>query len=102
MKPLVEVRHLSKFFPVTGGLLHRTVGEVKAVNDLSFNILKGESLGVVGESGCGKSTLARLILNLIKPTGGNILFDGQDINLIGKSRLRHLRRKMQMVFQDRS
>ncbi len=100
MKPLVEVRHLSKFFPVTGGLLHRKVGEVKAVNDLSFNILKGESLGVVGESGCGKSTLARLILSLIKPTGGNILFDGQDINLIGKSRLRHLRRKMQMVFQD--
>jgi oligopeptide/dipeptide ABC transporter ATP-binding protein len=100
MTPLVEIRNLSKFFPVTGGLMHRKTGEVKAVNDISFDILKGESLGVVGESGCGKSTLARLILNLITPTSGKIIFDGQDVNRISKSRLRHLRRKMQMVFQD--
>lgn len=100
MTPLVEIRHLSKFFPVTGGLLHRKIGEVKAVNDISFDILKGESLGVVGESGCGKSTLARLILNLIRPTSGKVIFDGQEVNRIGKSQLRHLRRKMQMVFQD--
>lgn len=100
MTPLVEIRHLSKFFPVTGGLMHRKIGEVKAVNDISFDIFKGESLGVVGESGCGKSTLARLILNLIKPSSGRIIFDGQEINRIGKGRLRHLRRKMQMVFQD--
>lgn len=100
MNPLVEIRHLSKFFPVTGGLMHRKKGEIKAVNDISFDIFKGESLGVVGESGCGKSTLARLILNLIKPSSGNIIFDGQDINSIGKSQLRILRRKMQMVFQD--
>ena len=100
MNSLVEVRHLSKFFPVTGGLMHRKKGEVKAVNDISFDIFKGESLGVVGESGCGKSTLARLILNLIKPTCGNIVFNGQDINCISKSQLRNLRRKMQMVFQD--
>ncbi len=100
MTPLVEIRHLSKFFPVLGGLMHRKTGEVKAVNDISFDIFKGESLGVVGESGCGKSTLARLILNLIPPTGGKISFDGQDINRISKSQLRHLRRKMQMVFQD--
>ncbi len=100
MSPLVKIRHLSKFFPVLGGLMHRKTGEVKAVNDISFDIFKGESLGVVGESGCGKSTLARLILNLIPPTGGKISFAGQDINCIGKSQLRHLRRKMQMVFQD--
>lgn len=100
MIPLVEIRHLSKFFPVTGGLMHRKKGEIKAVNDISFDIFKGESLGVVGESGCGKSTLARLVLTLIKPTAGTILFDGQDINAMGKSRLRYLRRKMQMVFQD--
>lgn len=100
MNSLVEVRHLSKNFPVTGGLLHRKIGEVKAVNDISFNILKGESLGVVGESGCGKSTLARLMLNLIRPTSGHVLFEGQDINRISKTCLRELRRKMQMVFQD--
>lgn len=100
MTPLVEIRNLSKFFPVTGGLLHRKVGEVKAVTDVSFDIFKGESLGVVGESGCGKSTLARLILYLIKPTRGSIVFDGQDIEQAGKGRLRILRRKMQMVFQD--
>lgn len=100
MTPLVEIRNLSKFFPVTGGLMHRKIGEVKAVNDISFDIFKGESLGVVGESGCGKSTLARLILNLIRPTCGKIIFDGQEVNRIGKSQLRHLRRKMQMVFQD--
>lgn len=100
MTPLVEIRHLSKFFTVTGGLLHRKVGEVKAVNDISFNIFKGESLGVVGESGCGKSTVARLILSLTRPSRGEILFNGQDINRISRAKLRILRRKMQMVFQD--
>jgi oligopeptide/dipeptide ABC transporter ATP-binding protein len=100
MSALVDVRDLSKFFPVTGGLLNRKIGEVKAVNHVSFEISKGESVGVVGESGCGKSTLARLILNLIRPSSGQVLFEGQDINRIGKTRLRRLRRKMQMVFQD--
>ncbi|MCG8686604.1 MAG: dipeptide/oligopeptide/nickel ABC transporter ATP-binding protein, partial [Desulfobacterales bacterium] len=100
MKPLVQVSRLSKFFPVTGGLLHRKIGEVKAVNDLTFDILRGESLGVVGESGCGKSTLARLILGLIRPSRGEVRFDGQDIHALGKSGLRRLRRRMQMVFQD--
>ncbi|MFH1155130.1 MAG: ABC transporter ATP-binding protein [Pseudomonadota bacterium] len=80
--------------------MHRKIGEVKAVNDISFDIVKGESVGVVGESGCGKSTLARLMLNLIRPTSGQVLFDGQDVNRIGKTRLRNLRRRMQMVFQD--
>jgi oligopeptide/dipeptide ABC transporter ATP-binding protein len=100
MTPLVQIRNLSKFFPVTGGLMHRKIGEVKAVNDVSFDIFKGESLGVVGESGCGKSTLARLILNLTRPSCGDIIFDGQKISQISKTRLRRLRRKMQMVFQD--
>ncbi|WP_033398109.1 ABC transporter ATP-binding protein [Desulfospira joergensenii] len=100
MKPLVQVSRLSKFYPVTGGLLHKKIGEVKAVNDLTFDLFKGESLGVVGESGCGKSTLARLILGLIKSTRGQILFDGLDITAMGKTRLRRLRRRMQMVFQD--
>lgn len=100
MNSLVKVRRLSKFFPVTGGLFHRVIGEVKAVNNVSFDIARGESLGVVGESGCGKSTLARLILNLIRPSQGQILFDGQDISRISKGSLRKLRQSMQMVFQD--
>jgi len=100
MKNLVTVSHLSKHFPVTGGLLHRKTGKIKAINDLSFEIGCGEFLGIVGESGCGKSTLARLILHLIKPTKGEVFFDGQNMNLLGKADLRHLRRKMQMVFQD--
>jgi len=100
MKNLVTVSHLSKYFPVSSGFLHRKVGEIKAVNDISFKIGQGEFLGIVGESGCGKSTLARLILNLIKPTKGEVFFDGQNISSLGKAKLRHLRRKMQMVFQD--
>ncbi len=100
MSCLVKVRRLSKHFPVTAGLLHRIIGAVKAVNDVSFNIDRGEILGVVGESGCGKSTLARLILYLIKPTSGEVFFNEQDIGRLDKSSLRHLRRKMQMVFQD--
>ena len=100
MSPLVKVTHLSKHFPVTGGLFNRKIGEVKAVNDISFEIHKGESLGVVGESGCGKSTLARLMLSLIRPSQGQILFDGKDINALNKKSLRQLRSRMQMVFQD--
>ena len=100
MKPLVQVQNLSKHFPVTAGLLHRRIGVIKAVNEVSFEIFRGEILGVVGESGCGKSTLARLILRLIEPTAGNILLDGEDILALGKGELRRFRRRMQMVFQD--
>lgn len=100
MNPLVDVQHLSRFFSLTGGLLQRKIGEIKAVNDVSFAITKAESLGIVGESGCGKSTLARLVLSLIRPTSGHIVFDGQDINRMGKKQLRTLRARMQMVFQD--
>lgn len=100
MTDLIQIRNLSKHFPVTAGLLHRTIGTIKAVNDVTLNIEHGEILGVVGESGCGKSTLARLIMRLIEPTSGQILYDDQDICRLEKLQLRQLRRKMQMVFQD--
>ncbi len=100
MNDLVQIRNLSKHFPVTAGLLHRTIGSIRAVNDVTLNIERGEILGVVGESGCGKSTLARLILRLIEPTSGQILYNDQDICRLEKLQLRQLRRKMQMVFQD--
>jgi oligopeptide/dipeptide ABC transporter ATP-binding protein len=97
---LVRVQNLSKYFPVTAGLLHRLIGTIKAVDDVTLNIDRGEILGVVGESGCGKSTLARLILRLIEPTSGSIFFDNQNICQLDKLQLRQLRRRMQMVFQD--
>src|SRR3989304_3922559 len=77
---LVNVQNLVKYFPVRGGILQRTVAQVKAVDDVSFVIWRGETLGLVGESGCGKPTVGRLILKLIEPTGGHILFDGQDLS----------------------
>ncbi|HEX9765631.1 MAG TPA: ABC transporter ATP-binding protein, partial [Nitriliruptorales bacterium] len=73
---LVRVEHLSEFFPLRGGLLQRQVGQVKAVDDVSFEIRRGETLGLVGESGCGKTTVGRTLLRLIEPTGGRIVFDG--------------------------
>ena len=100
MSSLVRVQNLSKHFPVTAGLLHRTIGTIKAVNDVSLDVMRGEIVGVVGESGCGKSTFARLILRLIKPTSGRIFFGNHDINRLDKLQMRQLRRKMQMVFQD--
>ena len=100
MSCLVRAQNLSKYFPVTAGLLHRTIGTIKAVNDVTLDIGKGEIVGVVGESGCGKSTFARLILRLIEPTSGRIFFDNQDISRLNKLQMRQQRRKMQMVFQD--
>ncbi|HEY4768833.1 MAG TPA: ABC transporter ATP-binding protein, partial [Candidatus Limnocylindria bacterium] len=76
--PLVQVEHLSEFFPITGGILQRKVAEVKAVDDVSFTINRGETLGLVGESGCGKTTVGRLILRLIEPTAGRIVFGGEE------------------------
>ena len=76
--PLVQVEHLAEFFPITGGILQRKVGDVKAVDDVSFTIRRGETLGLVGESGCGKTTVGRLLLRLIEPTAGRILFGGQE------------------------
>jgi len=97
---LVEVTNLSEFFPLHGGALHRKVGEVKAVDDVSFTIRRGETLGLVGESGCGKTTVGRVLLRLIEPTGGQILFDGQDITKVSGAKLKAVRRRMQIIFQD--
>jgi peptide/nickel transport system ATP-binding protein len=97
---LVEVRNLAQFFPVTGGVLHRKVGEVKAVDDVSFTIRRGETLGLVGESGCGKTTVGRTLLRLIEPTAGRIVFDGTDITDLPGRQLKAYRRRMQIIFQD--
>lgn len=97
---LLEIRNLKKYYPVTGGFFKRTIGNVKAVDDVSFVIRKGETLGLVGESGCGKSTAGRTILRLMKPTGGEILFEGKDITRLAGSKLQKARRDFQMVFQD--
>jgi peptide/nickel transport system ATP-binding protein/oligopeptide transport system ATP-binding protein len=98
--PLVEVRNLVKHFPVTGGFLQRTVAWVQAVDNVSFEIRRGETLGLVGESGCGKTTVGRLLLRLIEPTSGEIRFDGVDLTKIRGSSLRPYRRRMQIIFQD--
>ena len=98
--PLVEVRDLVKYFPVQGGLLQRTVGQVRAVDGVSFDVRRGETLGLVGESGCGKTTVGRLLLRLIEPTAGSIKFDGTDITTIRGAALKPYRRRMQIIFQD--
>ncbi len=97
---LLQVSHLKKYFPIKRGILQRTVGHVKAVDDVSFSVRKGETLGVVGESGCGKSTTGRSILRLIEPTAGEVLFQGKDLTKLSRSAMRELRQKMQIVFQD--
>ena len=98
--PLVEVRNLVKHFPIKGGVLQRTVAQVQAVDDVSFDIRRGETLGLVGESGCGKTTVGRLLLRLIDPTSGTIHFDGEDITRFKGAELKRYRRRMQIIFQD--
>ena len=98
--PLVQVRDLVKHFPVHGGILQRTVGQVQAVDGVSFDIQRGETLGLVGESGCGKTTVGRLLLRLIEPTSGTIHFDGVDLTAITGSALKPYRRRIQIIFQD--
>jgi len=100
MPSLVEVRDLKKHFPIRKGILSRIAGQVQAVDGISFTIEKGEILGLVGESGCGKTTAGRLIVKLIEPTAGEILFEGQDIANVTGGALRALRRDMQIIFQD--
>jgi peptide/nickel transport system ATP-binding protein len=98
---LVEIENLRVWFPIKSGiLLDRHIGDIKAVDDVSLSIQRGETLGLVGESGCGKSTVGRTILRLYEPTGGKIVFDGQDITSLSQNDLRPLRRRMQMIFQD--
>jgi peptide/nickel transport system ATP-binding protein len=98
---LLEVENLKVWFPIKSGiLLDRHVGDVRAVDDVTFQIRRGETLGLVGESGCGKSTVGRALLRLYKPTAGRIVFDGQDITELSEAEMRPLRRRMQIVFQD--
>jgi len=99
-QPLLSVRNLHKEFPIRKGVFARQVGAVKAVNDVSFDVARGETLGVVGESGCGKTTTGRTILRLIEPTSGEVRFEGRDVRSMGTSELRALRRELQIIFQD--
>ncbi|HZG58972.1 MAG TPA: dipeptide ABC transporter ATP-binding protein [Anoxybacillus sp.] len=99
-EPLLQVKGLKKYFPITGGIFEKKIGEVKAVDNISFTVYKGETLGLVGESGCGKSTTGRMLLRLIEPTEGSIVFENKEITSLSKLELRKMRREMQMVFQD--
>ncbi|HPG92247.1 MAG TPA: ATP-binding cassette domain-containing protein [Clostridia bacterium] len=97
---ILEVNMLKEYFPIKSGFFKRTVGYVKAVDGISFNIKKGTTMGLVGESGCGKTTVGRTVLKLYPKTGGEVLFEGQDVNKLDKKSLRSIRPKMQIVFQD--
>jgi oligopeptide transport system ATP-binding protein len=99
-QPLLLVRDLHVHFPIRAGVLQRVVGYVRAVDGVSFEIARGETLGLVGESGCGKTTVGRAILKLIPPTSGQVLFDGQNVLTAGGAREKALRRQMQIIFQD--
>src|SRR5437868_877812 len=99
-QPMLIANRLKKYFPIRGGILQGRLGEVKAVDDVSFSVLKGETLGVVGESGCGKSTLARLLMHLLTMDEGELIFDGDPVGQVHGLSLRDLRRNLQMVFQD--
>jgi peptide/nickel transport system ATP-binding protein len=99
-QPMLIAKGLQRYFPIRGGILNRKVAEVKAVDGVSFAVLKGETLGVVGESGCGKSTLARLLMHLLTRDAGELIFDGDPVGVPNGLPLRELRRNMQMVFQD--
>ncbi|MEG2317102.1 MAG: dipeptide/oligopeptide/nickel ABC transporter ATP-binding protein, partial [Clostridia bacterium] len=97
---ILEVQNLKKYFPIKNGMMQRVVGDVKAVDGITFHIKRGTTMGLVGESGCGKTTVGRTILRLNSATAGEVYFNGQDISKLGKEELRRLRPKMQIIFQD--
>ncbi|MCD6519789.1 MAG: ABC transporter ATP-binding protein [Anaerolineae bacterium] len=100
-QPLVQVKNLKMYFPITRGIIfQRRIGDIKAVDGITFDIYRGETLGLVGESGCGKSTTGRTILQLYRPTEGEVYFDGQNLTALKGEQLRRMRRRMQMIFQD--
>ena len=99
-QPLLRVERLTKHFPVRGGLFLRTVGQVHAVDDVSFEVNRGETLGLVGESGCGKSTVGKTLLRLYEPTSGSVTFEGENVIQMNRKQLRNLRRDIQIIFQD--
>jgi len=99
-KNLIEIKQLVKYFPVRGGLLQKIVAWVQAVDNISFNIREGETVGLVGESGCGKTTVGRTLLRLIEPTSGSVLFDNVDVAQLKGKELKAMRRNMQIIFQD--
>lgn len=97
---LLEVKHLKMYFPIRRGVFRQKVGDIKAVDDVNFEIRRGETFGLVGESGCGKTTIGRSILQLYRPTAGEILFDRVDLTKASRGELRRMRRHMQIIFQD--
>ncbi|MEC9443424.1 MAG: dipeptide ABC transporter ATP-binding protein [Myxococcota bacterium] len=99
-EPILQVRNLQKYFPITRGILNRKVGDVKAVDNVSFDVYPNETLGLVGESGCGKTTTGRSLLRLIEPTGGEVLYKGENILEFDEAKMRTARRNLQIIFQD--
>ena len=99
-KALLEVKNLKKYFPIRAGVFKKTVGNVMAVDDISFSVERGKTMGLVGESGCGKSTTGRVLLRLLEATGGEVFFDGENVLEADKKRLKNLRTEMQIIFQD--
>ena len=98
--PLIQVDHMKKYYPIKGGIITHTTGQVKAVDDVSFSIVEGETLGLVGESGCGKSTIGRALVGLESPTAGSVSYRGRELSGLKRDEMRRIRTRLQMVFQD--